>query len=335
LHRRPATISLRLSFNPAISAARDIGPGERQLGFIVVSKGKRPAADWSEGEDALVLADYFDMLRKELLGQPYNKTKHRNALRPKLAGRSKSSVEYKHCNISAVLVARGLPYIDGYKPRGNIQALLGQAVDTFLDKHPDYLKQLADAPAVNPDKAPVVPARGVFVPPPKRVILPEPGKPWLSTRGRRIDFADQDAKNRRLAELGEGFVVDLERRRLRQAKRDDLAGRVRWMSRDVGDGLGYDVLSFDEADDDERFLEVKTTGLGVYFPFYVTATEVRCSEDVPQRYRLYRVFDFSRSPRVYVLKGSLRDSCRLEPVQYRAGLGPGPTSRPRSPRKRE
>jgi hypothetical protein len=28
------------------------------------------------------------------------------------------------------------------------------------------------------------------------------------------------------------------------------------------EGLGYDVLSFDEADDAQRFLEVKTTGLG-------------------------------------------------------------------------
>ena len=56
-----------------------------------------------------------------------------------------------------------------------------------------------------------------------------------------------------------------------------------------GDGVGFDVLSFDEADDSERFIEVKTTGLGKHFPFYVTANEVRCSEDCPDRFRLYRV----------------------------------------------
>ena len=63
-----------------------------------------------------------------------------------------------------------------------------------------------------------------------------------------------------------------------------------------GDGVGFDVLSFDEGDESERLIEVKTTGLGKHFPFYVTANEVRCSEDCPERFRLYRVFDFARDP---------------------------------------
>jgi hypothetical protein len=65
------------------------------------------------------------------------------------------------------------------------------------------------------------------------------------------------------------------------------------------------------------WIEVKTTGLGKHFRFYVTANEVRCSEDQPGRFRLYRVFDFGRNPRVYVLAGALTQSCRLEPVEYR------------------
>ncbi len=60
------------------------------------------------------------------------------------------------------------------------------------------------------------------------------------------------------------------------------------------------------------------TGLGKYFPFVVTANEVRCSEDLPERFHLYRVFDFARRPRLYVLKGALSQACRLEPVEYRA-----------------
>ncbi len=62
----------------------------------------------------------------------------------------------------------------------------------------------------------------------------------------------------------------------------------------------------------------KATGLGKFFPFYVTSTEVRCSEDIPQQYQLFRVFDFGRSPRLYILHGSLRELCQLEPVLYRA-----------------
>jgi hypothetical protein len=65
-------------------------------------------------------------------------------------------------------------------------------------------------------------------------------------------------------------------------------------------------------------VEVKTTGLGKFFPFYVTGTEVRCSEDIPHQFQLVRVFDFGREPRLYILHGSLRELCQLDPVLYRA-----------------
>jgi hypothetical protein len=42
---------------------------------------------------------------------------------------------------------------------------------------------------------------------------------------------------------------------------------------------------------------------------------------VGERFHLYRVFDFGRSPRLYVLRGPLREACRLEPALYRATAG--------------
>jgi len=78
--------------------------------------------------------------------------------------------------------------------------------------------------------------------------------------------------------------------------------------------------SFDGADESEHLIEVKTTGLGKHFPFYVTANEVRCSEDVQTRFHLFRVFDFARVPRAYILTGSLRSRCRLEPTLFRATI---------------
>src|SRR5206468_2320276 len=100
-------------------------------------------------------------------------------------------------------------------------------------------------------------------------------RPWLSRRGKRLDFARRDAANRALGRLGEEFAITVEKRRLVAFGRDDLAGKVEWVSVACGDGVGFDVLSFDENDDSERYIEVKTTGLGKHFPFYVTATEVR------------------------------------------------------------
>jgi hypothetical protein len=148
---------------------------------------------------------------------------------------------------------------------------------------------------------------------PEQIVAPEAGKPWLSRKGYRIDFAERDARNRQLAKLGEEFVLLLERHRLRTVGRDDLAQKVQWVSETLGDGLGFDVLSFDDRDESEKLIEVKTTGLGKFFPFYVTSTEVRCSEDMAEQFHLFRVFDFGRSPRVYILPGSLKAHCHLEP----------------------
>ena len=71
-----------------------------------------------------------------------------------------------------------------------------------------------------------------------------------------------------------------------------------------GDGLGFDVLSFDEADESERMIEVKTTIQGKYFPFFVTSNEVRCSVAMAEQYHLYRLFRFTQRPRLYVLHGA-------------------------------
>jgi hypothetical protein len=302
----------------------------RKLGFTVVKKGeaveveKQPHRDWSEQEVRLIVADYFSMLEKEVLGRVYNKTDHRKSLGSQLSGRSDGSIEFKHANISAVLAGQGLPYIEGYKPRGNYQALLAQEVEAFLDHHPTFLEQLAAAPTLNPDKASPtdrLDLDSIIEDPPEQMVPPAASqKPWLSRKGRRIDFVEKDARNRHLAKLGEKFVVFLEQHRLHSIGRDDLAQKVEWVAQTIGDGLGFDVLSFDDSGESEKLIEVKTTGLGKFFPFYVTINEVSCSEDMTEKFHLFRVFDFARTPRVYILTGSLRQNCRLDPVLFRAAI---------------
>ncbi len=110
----------------------------------------------------------------------------------------------------------------------------------------------------------------------------------------------------------------MEKKRLLKHGRDDLARKVEWVSQSRGDGLGFDVLSFDEEDESDLWIEVKTTNSGKYVPFYVSANEVKCSEAEPDRYHLYRLFAFRTEPKLYVLHGALSERCQLEAVQYRA-----------------
>ncbi len=87
--------------------------------------------DWTRDEVEATVADYFAMLRHELAGLRVNKAEHNERLRHLLRHRSKGAVEFKHANVSAVLTLHGYPYIDGYKPRFNLQALLEQVVLEF------------------------------------------------------------------------------------------------------------------------------------------------------------------------------------------------------------
>lgn len=278
------------------------------------------SADWSSAEVELIVADYFAMLRRELAGDVVNKADHNRRLREQLDGRSKGSVEFKHANISAVLLNLGdLPYIDGYKPRSNYQQMLEKAVLEYLDADPTFFEQLAAGPVVRPGEPPVTnfanPLSLVEAPPEYR----EPAaREAVPVPVRQIDFVRMDAENRRLGRLGEEWALEFERRRLHDVdKRPDLAKRIVWVSDVEGDGAGYDIRSFN-ADASTRLIEVKTTGLGKYFPFAVTANEVRVSEREADRYHLYRVFRFSSDARLYTLPGALAANCRLDPTQYRA-----------------
>jgi len=79
-------------------------------------------------------------------------------------------------------------------------------------------------------------------------------------------------------------VLEFERKRLHDGGRRDLVRRIEWTAQIRGDGAGYDLQSFN-ADGSTRLIEVKTTGLGKYFPFNVTVNEVRCSEARPGEFQ--------------------------------------------------
>jgi hypothetical protein len=115
----------------------------RELGFTVEKIGEtRPdpieLRDWTAAEVSLIVADYFDMLRLDPAGQEFVKAERNRALQERLNGRIRISIEFKHQNISAVLLDLELPYLNGYKPASNYQGrLLPEAVAAYLDAHPD------------------------------------------------------------------------------------------------------------------------------------------------------------------------------------------------------
>jgi hypothetical protein len=278
--------------------------------------------DWSHEEVAAAVGEYFAMLSRELRGEPYNKRESNRRLQQLLPTRTAGAIEFKHANISAVLIELGFPYIDGYKPRGNYQELLKEEVVTRLDRDQEIsiVAQTAiDAPVREAYSA--TPLSDIFVTPPVRERNRARAFERLPTvlPRRNVDYLEREAHNRALGRAGEEFTLAVERRRLMEAGEPRLAANVDHVSRTQGDGLGYDILSF-EADGRERLIEVKTTSFGVMTPFYASRREVTVSMENASAYRLYRVFKFREFPRVFVLAGALGQSCILEPVQYQASL---------------
>ena len=269
--------------------------------------------DWSDREIDLIVADYFDMLGMELSRRPYVKAQ-RNAALQALTGRSRGSIEFKHQNISAVLLKLGMPWIQGYKPMANYQGALIDGIERFIEAR----GEMAAAPAAMP--AGLADETGLFFEPPPHFSSGDPAEPVALRRlVRKFDPAARDARNRQLGRQGEERVLFSERSRLTEAGREDLARRVRWISDEDGDGAGYDILSFSPAGD-ERLLEVKTTSGHRTTPFYLTENERALSAERPEEFRLVRLYDFLRVPKAFQLKPPLEESVMLRPTNYRASF---------------
>ena len=261
---------------------------------------------------------------KELARERVNKRAHRLALQPLLNKRSEGSIEFKHANISAVLVDLGLPYIDGYKPRFNYQDLLREVVVERLALD-SRLETEADRAVSSPVSPPAPPQawNAVLVPAPEadrdRTRIYERGTP-AERVPRAANYLEKEARNMALGAAGEEFVFHLEHRRLWEQGNRRLAEKIEHVSRTRGDGLGYDILSF-ETDGADRLIEVKTTRFGVMTPFFATRDEVEVSDAAGGSYHLYRVFRFEDAPKLFVLPGPIADSVTLDPILYRAMPG--------------
>jgi hypothetical protein len=261
------------------------------------------------------------MLMPELAGQPSNKTAHRRQLQQVLPGRSEGSIEFKHANISAVMLELGYPYIRGYQPRSNFQrGMLGEVVQRYVGRHrqlDDLALSAVERPAVAAEHADF--ARVLSEAPRAEAAAREAAPAYLRAPVKRDYFA-REAQNRSLGQAGELFALDFERWRLAQLGAGQLAEAVQHVSVEAGDGLGYDIRSF-EPDGRERFIEVKTTSFGERTPFYVSANEARFARDHRDRFRLYRLFDFRLAPRLFELTGPIEQHCLLDAVTYRASFG--------------
>lgn len=273
------------------------------------------AESWTDAEIDLIVADYFGMLGDELAGLPFNKAQRNRALQ-EIIPRSHGSIEFKHQNISAVLLGLGQPWIEGYKPAANFQNALVDGILRWLNARPDWLapRSLALAAEVRE-----MPSLWIGPPPTLRNEPPPAGVEFMVALGQKYNVAERDARNRQLGRAGEELILHHERRNLAQAGRSDLAERIRWTAEQDGDGFGYDIASF-ELDGRERKIEVKTTNGWERTPFHISRNELATAETRREDWCLVRLWNFARAPKAFELRPPLDAHVELTASSFLARL---------------
>lgn len=271
---------------------------------------------WSNHEVELIVSDYFNMLVDELAGIDVNKAAHRRNLIPLLNNRSEGSIEFKHQNISAVLINLGQPFIRGYLPRYNYQRILEEQVFHYLTTNfhlKDYFKKFSEKEV----KPPIVDFKkeNFVVDPPLIVSVEEPIIK-INKGPFRTNYLEREQNNQKLGRSGEELVLEYEKWRLNSRGFSKLAERVEWISQTTGDGSGFDILSRN-LDGSDKYIEVKTTKLSKDTPFFFTINELQFSIEHKERYYLYRLFNFEQSPRMFIRDGDFNAICKSSPIVFK------------------
>jgi len=119
-----------------LNAGRDELPSARRGAAGGATRSPANGEDWSEHELEIAVAGYFEMLRMEGEGRPFNKSQRRLELQKRLDGRTLDSVKLRHHNTSAVLDERGLRIVEGFKPLRNYPRQLAEIVDRYVAASP-------------------------------------------------------------------------------------------------------------------------------------------------------------------------------------------------------
>ncbi|TDX00523.1 DUF3883 domain-containing protein [Dinghuibacter silviterrae] len=138
-------------------------------------------------------------------------------------------------------------------------------------------------------------------------LNPLPYTPTLI--GRHINHLHNECEAKRIGAIGEQMIMKFELQRLRSWQIENLLPIQ--TSLIEGYGAGYDIESYNE-NRSRVFIEVKSTTGPFTTPFFITQPELIKSEDRPDAYRLYRLFDINESNltgKLAIYEGSLARFC--------------------------
>lgn len=149
-----------------------------------------------------------------------------------------------------------------------------------------------------------------YMPPEKRYVTPRKIDNWEEINKKRKETGDK----------GEEIAIAIERDFLESVNRKDLADKIRHVSLETGDGLGYDILSFWE-NGKEKYIEVKSTTVNINLPFNISRNELNFLKEHKEDAFIYRILitekepEFVAIPSYIVLDGEITATSFLVKVE--------------------
>jgi len=136
---------------------------------------------------------------------------------------------------------------------------------------------------------------------------------------KKVDYLSEHKDNMDLGLIAEKLVIQYEIERLQKLGIKEPEKKVKWISKDIGDGIGYDIQSVDKMAGSEvdRYIEVKGTRGNINTPFFLSRNELEFSKSNSNSYFLYRLYNIKKNKAdLYILEGNMNQKLDLVPTTY-------------------
>ncbi len=137
----------------------------------------------------------------------------------------------------------------------------------------------------------------------------------------KTDYLKMEKEKKDLGDFCEEMVLYREREMLKNAGRTDLLDEVIWISKEKGDGTGYDIESVRKVGNDYKkiYIEVKGTNKNQFDDFYITINEILASQKYKEQYYICQIINAKKqNPKIKYTQGEIDKNFKLEPILYKA-----------------
>lgn len=136
---------------------------------------------------------------------------------------------------------------------------------------------------------------------------------------RKIDWEEVNKTRQITGMKGEEIAMQMEKEYLRSINRNDLSDKVKHVSKEDGDGFGYDILSF-FPNEQEKYIEVKSTVKSNTNYFNISKKELdfmRSNKNSTYVYRIFNVNENDEIPTLEIITAeTVLKSDQIIPTQY-------------------